>query len=276
MPNNRNPNNRQCAPNQQKQKGESEITVPKLNQSKIEREKTDNLNDENKGAYQNVADKPYRPGKIDKILVWFDLKKQLLTVSLPITLSFVILIVTIAQSCIYQRQLDAMNKQVDLMNKQVEIQSLAERPYIVVKSATIPNLVPTQPVNAVITIANRGRTPAQDLNITIEVAATPNTIYALGFPDTGARPADGLFLAAGDEISLENAPADAVTLNADYLSDVLNGKNFLMIHGKGTYKNLADIEFPVDEYCFYFSRHKQFIQCSPEMYGANNRDKPTN
>lgn len=207
---------------------------------------------------------------LDKVLVWAHLKQKSWVVWLPVMLSVVILLITIFQSYVIQRQSDAMDKQVDLMAKQLEVQSVSERPYIYVKAAMMPNLAPNQPLQAVIIISNGGRTPAKDLNFTIEVAANANYVYFLGFPESNAPLAEVLFLAAGGEQSMGNAPADAVTLDNKFFEDVMNGKEYLIIHGKGRYRDFANVEFPFEEYCFAFSpEFKQFVTCQPDIYGAS-------
>ena len=59
--------------------------------------------------------------------------------------------------------------------------SIAERPYVVVESAYIPDLAPNKPLSPVITIVNKGRTPAQHLAMSLEIAAKAGMIYMFGF-----------------------------------------------------------------------------------------------
>lgn len=261
------PNDAQSAEAQQQERT-AEVTAHQFIKPKAQRAKSDENTYERKGD----PDRPFHSRDVEQFLIWAHLKKHSFAIWLPVVLSTVVLIVIIVQAIIYKRQLNAMDKQVELMRRQLDAQAVSERPYIIIKSAMIPNLVPNQPLSPVVTIANRGRTPAQDLNVTAEIAAQAGYIYVLGFPDAKVRPFIVPFLAAGDETGFEGAPADAVSLDSKFLDDAIDGKEYLIIHGKGSYKNLAGIEYPLDEYCFFYSStYKQFTPCNPEMYGANRK-----
>jgi hypothetical protein len=149
--------------------------------------------------------------------------------------------------------------------------SILDRPYVVIESASIPGLAPNRPLSPVITIANKGRTPAQHLAMSLEIAAKPGFIWVLGFgKDSGRRPVGVAFLAPGDRVSVGGAPADAVTLDSKFFNDAMEGKESIMIHGQGTYEDMAGGEHPI-EYSFgYHAQAKAFIA---DFLGPNRVEK---
>ncbi len=149
--------------------------------------------------------------------------------------------------------------------------SIAERPYVVVESAMLTDLSPNKPINAFITIVNKGRTPAQHVSLSLQIAAKAGTIYWLGFgKDDGRRPVNIAFLAAGDRVRVQGAPADDITLDAKFFDEAMKGRESLMIHGLGSYEDMAGTEYPM-EYAFgYVPSSRAF---AADWGGPNRKEK---
>jgi len=177
-----------------------------------------------------------------------------------------------------QGQLVAMERQADHAGTQAEVMretlsetrrifDLTERPVIVVESANIYNLGPNIPLSPTIVITNKGRTPAQNISVTLQIAAQAGFAYPFGFGDDKrwARPNFISFLAVGDRMLLQGAPADAITIDQDFYNRAVNDtKEFFMIHGKGTYEDLAGREYPIE----YVFRYDQTIVGFRPDYGV--------
>ena len=149
--------------------------------------------------------------------------------------------------------------------------SIADRPYVVVEAAYVPDLVPNRPLSPVITIVNKGRTPAQHLAASLEIAAKPGFAWVLGFgKDSGRRPVSVAFLAPGDRVNVQGAPADAVTLETDFFNNIMAGKESFMIHGKGTYDDMTGKEYPIE---YAFGYHAQAHAFMADFGGPNRVEK---
>jgi hypothetical protein len=149
--------------------------------------------------------------------------------------------------------------------------SIAERPYVVVESALLTTVAPNEPTSPMITIVNKGRTPAQHISLSLKIAAKPGFVYWLGFgDDDGRHPVNIASLAAGDRVSVRGAPADEVTLHTKFFNDVMKGKESLMIHGKGIFEDMTGAEYAL-EYAFgYHPATNGFIA---DFGGPNRREK---
>jgi hypothetical protein len=156
-------------------------------------------------------------------------------------LSLCILVTVIVQAVIYFRQWEVMK---ETLTETRRIFDLTERPVVIAKSASVNDQVPDQPLNPKVTFANRGRTAAQKVEVTAEVA---RYWPAFGFIDTDANPTECLLLTADEEVTVSIAPADAVSLDRE----ALTSPDGLFIHGKGSYEDLAGRKYPI-AYAFWY------------------------
>jgi hypothetical protein len=191
-----------------------------------------------------------------------------------IILNFLLFLAVAIQAWIYRQQLKVMHGQLAVMKETLaetnRIFDLTERPIIIAKAATIQNIASNRPLSPIVTFANKGRTMAQEFNITIEIAAHKGYMYIFGFGDTGPRPRGGHILPAGDEMSIQGAPADEVTLDDEFYNSAMHGRESFMIHGKGNYKDLAGREYQI-HHAFRFRPDAGFV---PEPYPRPMSDQP--
>src|SRR5262249_2820506 len=154
-----------------------------------------------------------------------------------IILSFLLLLTAFYQARTHKQQLAVMSQHLqvtkDTLAETKRIFDLIERPLITARAATIPDMLPNQPLSPTVTFATKGRTIAQALRVTVEIAAERGgQFYPLGFPDRGARPYGGYVPAPDDELPIHGAPVDARTLDREFLGNVLNGQELFFVHGR--------------------------------------------
>jgi outer membrane murein-binding lipoprotein Lpp len=170
-----------------------------------------------------------------------------------------------AQVAAMENQTTAMREQLQVMRESLaetrRIFDLTERPVVIAVNARIDaGLTPDTPLMPAVTFANKGRTLAQDLRVTVEVAATRGAMYPFGFPDRGAHPTGGYLLPADGQIGITGAPVDAVTVDAEFLRSAGRGGEDFMIHGRATYRDLANREYDL-RYAFRFDAiQAEFVQ----------------
>ncbi|HEY8187293.1 MAG TPA: hypothetical protein VIF64_14560 [Pyrinomonadaceae bacterium] len=203
------------------------------------------------------------------------------------TLQLLILLAIAVQAYIYSGQWEAMQAQEQHMRAQVKILKetlvetkrifdLTERPIIVVTDCDIKGgLAPNRPLRPIVTFVNKGRTAAQRFRVTVEIAAKPTYIWWFGFGDTGKVPEGDYFLPAGDPMLLVGAPADAVTIDADFYKRVAEGKEEFVVHGNGSYEDLAGREYPI-EYAFQFHADGGFAHYRIRKKGETEENEKEN
>lgn len=252
----RHPVNSYHAPNTQQQNAQKQ--VPLIEQPKA------NVYREPAKDHQEYAEKWFEPITIltaflvigvavTAYIYWRQLKEMQKTVA-----------AVAGQGDTMKDQLTAMKAQEGAMKGQLEVTretlvetrrvfDLTERPIIIVEKATINALISNRPLIPVITIANRGRTAAKRLTITIRVFAKMNWDLTKEIPDSIPSPAHIHFLAAGGTIEINGHGDDAILLDGDLYRGIVAGNQFCVIYVSGTYRNLSgDREYPIDEYVFSY------------------------
>jgi len=148
---------------------------------------------------------------------------------------------------------------------------IGERPIIVVKLATMPNLGPDVYLSPLVTIHNVGTTPANDiiLRVNLRIASVPDF-----FKDSSGV-FETSFLAAGGETSFE-PEMTKVVVSKESWNAITNGRGLLIISGTGRYKNLAGKEYVMNTFCWYYSPEStRFSPCGWHKMGKNGSWKIT-
>lgn len=179
-------------------------------------------------------------------------------------LSILVLAAIASQALIYHRQREVMERQWQVMDETLKetrrIFDMTERPIIIAWNASLPGFdagyVAGTRVRPTVNFHNKGRTAAQKIKVTTEVAANPSHVYPWGPPKTDVQPQGDYFLGGNDTMSIEAAPAHAVAFEADFAKRILDGKEFLLIHGNGSYEDMAGREWPI-EYSFQYRTGRQ-------------------
>ena len=142
----------------QQEKGAAKIASLQLIHPKTKRAKADDTTYKRR----HDPDRPFRNRDIESFIVWCHLKKKSLAVWLPVFISAVVLVVIIAQSVIYKRQLDAMFSQgqtmQDTLTEMRTSRELENRAWIGVKS--IEAVDGHGGVTIKLTFINGGNSPA--------------------------------------------------------------------------------------------------------------------
>jgi hypothetical protein len=158
------------------------------------------------------------------------------------------------QRRLMQRQLTAMKRQLkvmrDTLNETKRIFDLTERPIVVVYNATILDFAPDRPLSATILLSNKGRTAAKNVSVFFRIAK-PGYLYGV-YPEGEEYPFELPFLGAGDTESVTDAPANAITINGEMFKSIIDGREGLLVYGRGSYKDMAGRDFILDEFAFSY------------------------
>jgi len=184
-----------------------------------------------------------------------------------------------------QGQLDVMKKQAGHAESQVKVMgdtldetkrifNLTERPVVIAISAEIEGgIAPNKPLRPKVTFANKGRTAAQHFNVTAEIAAKKGHAWIWGFGDTGIEPSGDMFIPANsDPQTVIGAPANAITIDDAFYNDVCYSREVFIIHGKGSYEDLAGQQYPI-KYAFHFLPEYGFGNYHVEKWKEPNPEK---
>ena len=85
-----------------------------------------------------------------------------------------------------------------------------------------------------------------------------------------SRPVAVAFLAPGDKVSVQGAPANAATLDTKFFNDAMAGKESFMIHGKGSYEDMTGHEYPIE---YSFGYHPAANGFVADFLGPNRVEK---
>jgi hypothetical protein len=173
------------------------------------------------------------------------------------SLNLLILFAVIVHAYIYVRQWDAMERSLkvaeDTLAETKRVFDMTERPIVIATNAILPGFdeqyTEGKRLQPQVSFRNCGRTAAQKVKVTTEVAAKPTMVYPWGPPITDRQPQGDWFLGAGEGTTIQAAPADAVSFEIEFFKGIWAGKECMLIHGKGSYEDLAGREWPI-EYSF--------------------------
>jgi hypothetical protein len=157
------------------------------------------------------------------------------------------------------RQANAMTEQAGLMRESITQQQavfdLVERPIVVVESAAMPRHGQNGPIHYSITLVNRGRTPAED----IEVWFSAIFKKPINIPIRDENPAYVPFLGVGVDYGIQCDPRDEITIPpADYKA-ICDGDLYLIIFGKGSYVDPSGRRHEIKEFVFRFYTQYGFL-----------------